>query len=67
MINKQKLLKAILRGIVAFVAAFAAAYGLCSCNVTRTVTTESRYYQRGDTAVNITTRTVESYDASKRY
>lgn len=36
-----------------------------SCNVTRVVTTESSYFQRGDTTVNITTRTVETYDATK--
>lgn len=35
-----------------------------SCNVTRTVTTSSQYYQRGDTSVVIQTKTVESYDGS---
>ena len=43
--------------------------GICAltgCNVTRTVTTTSQYYQRGDTSCVIQTRTVESYDASKR-
>ena len=39
---------------------------LCSCNVTRTVTNESRYLQHGDTGVVIQTRIVETYDASKR-
>ena len=39
---------------------------LCSCNVTRTVTTKSEYWQKGDTAVTIQTRTVEQYDASKK-
>ena len=43
-----------------------AGLGLTSCNVTRTVTTQSQYYQRGDTSVVIQTRTVESYDASKK-
>ena len=37
-----------------------------SCNVTRTITNESQYYQRGDTSVVIQTRTVETYDASKK-
>lgn len=36
-----------------------------ACNVTRVVTTEARSYSRGDTAVHITTRTVETYDAKK--
>lgn len=38
----------------------------CSCNVTRKITTESSYYQRGDTAVTIVTKTTEMYDASKK-
>ena len=38
---------------------------LASCNVTRTVTTSSQYYQRGDTAVMIQTKTIESYDGIK--
>ena len=37
-----------------------------SCNVVRTITNESQYYQKGDTSVVIQTRTVESYDASKK-
>ena len=42
--------------------------GVCvtSCNVTRTVTTQSQYFQRGDTTCTIITKTIESYDASKR-
>ena len=39
---------------------------LTSCNVTRTVTTESRYIQRNDTNIVIQTKTVETYDASKK-
>ena len=39
---------------------------LVGCNVTRTVTTSSQYYQRGDTSCVIQTKTIESYDASKR-
>ena len=34
---------------------------LMSCNVTRTVTTQSQYYQRGDTTCTIVTKTIESY------
>lgn len=37
-----------------------------SCNVTRKITTESSYFQRGDTAVTIVTKTTEMYDASKK-
>lgn len=39
---------------------------LASCNVTRTVTTQSEFYQRGDTSVVIQTKTVETYDATKK-
>ena len=45
--------------------AFCAACFLNSCNVTRTMVNESRYFQRGDTAVMIQTKTVETYDARK--
>ena len=36
------------------------------CNVTRVVTNESQYVQKGDTSVLIQTRIVETYDATKR-
>ena len=39
---------------------------LTGCNVTRTVTTSSQYVHRGDTTVLIQSKTIESYDASKR-
>ena len=37
-----------------------------SCNVTRTITNQSEYYQRGDTTVVIQTKTIESYDGTKK-
>lgn len=40
------------------------AIAITGCNVTRTVTTKAEYYQRGDTTVQIVTRTTESYDGS---
>ena len=40
---------------------------LTGCNVTRTVTTSSSYVQRGDTTVLIQSKTIESYDASKKF
>ena len=39
---------------------------LTSCNVTHTVTTTSSSVKRGDTTVIIQSKTIESYDASKR-
>ena len=43
-----------------------ACLGLSSCNVTRTVTTRSEAWQHGDTSVVIQTKTVESYDGSRK-
>lgn len=37
-----------------------------SCNFTRTITNKSEFFQKGDTSVMIQTKTVESYDATKR-
>lgn len=42
------------------------AFAFTACNVTRTVTTQSQYFQRGDTTCTIVTKTVESYDATKK-
>ncbi|MBR2167546.1 MAG: hypothetical protein IJ920_04365 [Paludibacteraceae bacterium] len=39
---------------------------LSACNVTRTVTTESQYIQRGDTTTTIKVKSIETYDASKK-
>ena len=39
---------------------------LTGCNVTRTITTTSSSIKRGDTTVIIQSKTIESYDASKR-
>ena len=42
------------------------AVAFAGCNVTRTVTNESQYIQRGDTTCTIVTKTIETYDASKK-
>ncbi|MBO7457842.1 MAG: hypothetical protein J6T80_01130 [Paludibacteraceae bacterium] len=39
---------------------------LASCNVTRTITTQSQYFQHGDTTCTIVTKTIETYDATKK-
>ena len=43
-----------------------AAVVLSSCNVTRTITTRSEAWQKGDTSVVIQSKTIETYDASKK-
>ena len=57
--------KAIYGVLVALLALAAAILGLTSCNVTRTITTESSSLQRGDTSIIIQTKTIESYNAFK--
>ena len=54
------------RGILVGLVVLGAMMAMVSCNVTRVVTTQSSYYQRGDTTCTIVTKTVESYDASKK-
>ena len=54
------------RGILVGLVVLGAMMAMTSCNVTRVVTTESQYWQKGDTSVIIQTRTIESYDASKK-
>ena len=52
--------------IIAALTALGAAFGLSSCNVTRTITTRSETIQKGDSTVIIQTKTIEQYDASKK-
>ena len=52
-------------GLTATIVAVSA-LALSSCNVTRTVTTKSEYWQKGDTSMVIQTKTIESYDATKK-
>ena len=66
LMSKQQIIKIIISVLIAALTALGAAFGLSSCNVTRTVTTKSEYWQRGDTSAVIQTRTVESYDASRK-
>ncbi len=63
--TKQQILKIVISVLIAALTALGAALGLSSCNVTRTITNKSEFYQRGDTSVMIQTRTTESYDAKK--
>ena len=64
--TKQQIHKIIVTLATAIVTCAAIALGLTSCNVTRTITTLSQYYQRGDTSCTIVTKTIETYDASKK-
>ena len=64
--NKQQIYKIIVTVTTAIVTCVAIALGLSSCNVTRTITTKSEYWQKADTSVVIQTKTIETYDASKK-
>lgn len=62
----KKILKVVISVVIAALTALAAGLGLSACNVSRVVSTQSEYFQKGDTSVVIMTKTVETYDASKK-
>ena len=64
--SKQQIYKMVATAVTALLTCVAIALGLQSCNVTRTVTTRSEAWQKGDTSVVIQTKTVETYDASRK-
>ena len=64
--TKKQIFKVIVSVLIAALTALAASLGLSSCNVTRTITTRSEAWQKGDTSVVIQSKTVETYDASKK-
>ena len=66
MMTRQQIIKIVISVLIAALTALGAAFGLSSCNVTRTITTKSEYWQRADTSVVIQTKTIETYDASEK-
>ena len=64
--SKQQIIKIVISVLIAALTALGAAFGLSSCNITRTITTKSEYWQKADTSVVIQTKTIETYDASKK-
>ena len=64
--TKQQIYKSVATAVTAVLTCLAIALGLQSCNVTRTITTTSSSVKRGDTTVIIQSKTIESYDATKR-
>ena len=64
--SKKHIIKVIISVLIAALTALGAAFGLSSCNVTRTITTKSECWQKGDTSCVIQTKTIETYDASKK-
>ena len=64
--TRKQLIKIIVTVAIAALSVLAGVLGLQSCTAVRTITNRSEYYQRGDTSVMIQTKTVESYDASRK-
>ena len=64
--TRKQIIKIVISVLIAALTALGAAFGLSSCNVTRTVTTKSEFWQKADTSVVIQTKTIETYDASKK-
>lgn len=64
--NWREIIKIIAQVLIAALTALLTSIGLTSCNVSRVVTNQSEYFQKGDTAVVIQTKTIETYDAYKR-
>ena len=64
--KRKDIIKIVISVLIAALTALGAAMGLTSCNVVRTITNKSEFYQRGDTSVMIQTKTTESYDATKK-
>lgn len=63
--KKENIIKGIIYLLTAIGTAVAIMSGLSSCQAVRTIENKSEFYKKGDTAVMITTKTVESYNASK--
>ena len=65
--SKEQIYKIVATAVTALLTCLTIALGLQSCNVTRTVTTRSETWHRGDTSVVIQSKTIESYDGTRKY
>lgn len=64
-VDSNRLKKAILYMLGAISTALGILWGMTSCTVTRQVTTSAEYFNRGDTVVNIQSKTIETYTGTK--
>lgn len=60
--NKKK---AIIYLLGALATALGILWGMTSCTVSRQVTSTAEYFNRGDTVVNIQSRTIETYTGTR--
>jgi hypothetical protein len=64
--DKKQIYKIVVTIATSVTTCLAIALGLSSCTLTRTVTTQSQYYERGDTTCTIISKTVETYDGTRK-
>ena len=64
--SKRQIIKIFIKSLGILILTLGSLFLIPSCNVTRTITTQSQYYQKGDTTCTIVTKTIETYDASKK-
>ena len=63
---RNKTIVKMLLAVAAFAIVGTVVLATTSCSAVRTITNRSEFYQRGDTSIMIQTKTIESYDASKK-
>ncbi len=64
--TKQQIYKLVVTITTAIATCVAIALGLQACTTSRVITNQSQYIQHGDTSVVIMTKTIETYDATKK-
>lgn len=64
--DKKQIYKIVVTIATCVTTCLAIALGLSSCTLTRTVTTQSQYYERGDTTCTIISKTIETYDGTRK-
>lgn len=65
-IDKQNLKKAVIYLLGATATALGLLWGMTSCQVSRNITTTAESYNKGDTAIIIQTKTIETYTGTKK-
>lgn len=63
---KKAIWKAVISCLIAILTAIGAAYGLTSCRATRTITTDAKCIQKGDSTLLIQTKVTETYVGVKK-
>lgn len=64
--TKKAIWKAVISCLIAILTAIGAAYGLTSCRATRTISTDAKCIQKGDSTIIIQTKVTENYVGVKK-